>query len=880
MKSIVISILVVAFSLSLSRAGEELTPDEKTAFQVVYQLQDEGRWEEAFQSGNHLVDIVKGNHGESSKFTLAALNEVAIAGQETGRYSAAILAIDRAVNIAIKMGKANSLTASKLLTNLSGVYQTIGEFEAARDAVERSIMILETIEPVPSPSLAHAKNNLGTISWALGDFAAAESSFSESVDWVRQNADEEKSLARFLTNLGGVKIHGGKDGSEELQHAFEVRKRLLGFEHPKTLETLIFIGEVFLQMGRIEDALRQFTHCLERRRQVFAANHVETAEAETRVGEVLLLLGKNREASEILDLAVAHYRESVGEHIDLHRPLFAAGKAALNRGEQANAARIAGELEALEEELLRRILQFTNQRERVAFLDLAKSYHLYARLKDPDGLVRVMLNTRGLVLDSLLRENKLLRAAHSGKMERLAELRDSRARARKLFLQIDSKAGVKEVNQALEEVSRLEREILEVEEPRFFSASQPDANDLKAATGGDQFFTLFVEYDSSAGESLAAVTISDGDCRFVDLGLVNDIERDVEAFLNFAERPDLQADAEVLKLTTALFRKVVEPVMVPGKSKWSIVSGETLAFLPFGCLTDGSGRFLIENLDLCYLSHPREQLVTPARAQKGGSALVVGNPAYGAKNPGPASPGPFMKRFFGEAELAAIGEGMTNLPGAEREARLLAEKFRASRIDTDLLWGNSAREEALGPACRGKRILHFATHGLYLGRRETGPDDHFHPGPAAFHNPMFQGWLALAGIQSGVNHWAAGKALPSGSDGILMAGEVAGLDLTDCDLVTLSACQSGRGKAHRSGGIMGLRRGFGMAGARHLLTTLWSIDDDATVALMSDFYDDYLQTGDAIGSLNAAKRKHLLAHRKTGGIHSAIFLSGPFVLSR
>jgi CHAT domain-containing protein len=72
-----------------------------------------------------------------------------------------------------------------------------------------------------------------------------------------------------------------------------------------------------------------------------------------------------------------------------------------------------------------------------------------------------------------------------------------------------------------------------------------------------------------------------------------------------------------------------------------------------------------------------------------------------------------------------------------------------------------------------------------------------------------------------------------------------------------------------------------MAGAEHLLATLRIIDDAATVTLMKDFYTDYVRNGNTPAALSNAKRKHLPKHlKKTGSYHHAVFLSGPFILSR
>ncbi len=57
------------------------------------------------------------------------------------------------------------------------------------------------------------------------------------------------------------------------------------------------------------------------------------------------------------------------------------------------------------------------------------------------------------------------------------------------------------------------------------------------------------------------------------------------------------------------------------------------------------------------------------------------------------------------------------------------------------------------------------------------------------------------------------------------------------DLVVLSACETSRGKVVRGEGILGLTRAFMYAGSPRVICSLWKVDDAATAALMTAFYD-------------------------------------------
>ena len=76
------------------------------------------------------------------------------------------------------------------------------------------------------------------------------------------------------------------------------------------------------------------------------------------------------------------------------------------------------------------------------------------------------------------------------------------------------------------------------------------------------------------------------------------------------------------------------------------------------------------------------------------------------------------------------------------------------------------------------------------------------------------------------------------------------------ELVVLSACQTGLGKAIKGEGLIGLTRGFMYAGANRVVVSLWSVDDLATSLLMTEFYRAILQDNLSPGlALQKAQQK-------------------------
>lgn len=131
--------------------------------------------------------------------------------------------------------------------------------------------------------------------------------------------------------------------------------------------------------------------------------------------------------------------------------------------------------------------------------------------------------------------------------------------------------------------------------------------------------------------------------------------------------------------------------------------------------------------------------------------------------------------------------------------------------------GSSATVKAFFENAPKKDIIHLACHGQFR------PD-----------NPMFSS-LHLA-------------------DGWLTVRDIVAKRL-DASLVTLSACETGRNKIFAGDEILGLARGFILAGTASIIVSLWNVNDAAASRLMLSLYS-HLKAKETPGS---ALRKAQLA---------------------
>lgn len=143
-----------------------------------------------------------------------------------------------------------------------------------------------------------------------------------------------------------------------------------------------------------------------------------------------------------------------------------------------------------------------------------------------------------------------------------------------------------------------------------------------------------------------------------------------------------------------------------------------------------------------------------------------------------------------------------DLPGAKKEidiAKNYAQHYK-------LLDGKKAIKDSVIKYLKETDVAYFATHGI-----------------ADADKPMENSFLVL-----------------SGNDPFLTAKNI--MDLRNDkafenkfpELVILSACQTGLGKAMEAG-VAGLARSFLLAGSNHVIMSLWNVDDEATAYLMNRF---------------------------------------------
>ncbi|WP_013323458.1 CHAT domain-containing protein [Gloeothece verrucosa] len=263
-----------------------------------------------------------------------------------------------------------------------------------------------------------------------------------------------------------------------------------------------------------------------------------------------------------------------------------------------------------------------------------------------------------------------------------------------------------------------------------------------------------------------------------------------------------------------LHQVLIEPIanLLPSNAQDHVIfiPHSSLFLVPFAALKDNSDKYLIEKhtiltspsiqvLDLTHklaTSRPQQSLSKDLSPEH---ILIVGNPTF-------------------SNQLQNNLYQLKSLPYAEEEAKKIAEL-----LHTKALIGNEATKTAIIPKLTQARLIHLATHGLLDDFTGTG----------------VPGAIALADQKT--------------DNGLLTSLEILQLKL-NADLVVLSACSTGGGRL-TGDGVIGLSRSLITAGAKSIIVSLWSISDQSTATLMTEFYQQNQNNPDKAQALRAAMLK-------------------------
>lgn len=433
---------------------------------------------------------------------------------------------------------------------------------------------------------------------------------------------------------------------------------------------------------------------------------------------------------------------------------------------------------------------------------------LVSRLNNPAKAYAIVEDVRGRVAADLLMSGSL----HSASAKRIEH------KISGLQLQMMSAESISDMN-------RLRDQIFTAEEERWISPGisilKRRAHEAVAVERVRQSLdpsTTILEYVVAEPQSYCLIITHDS-FHLVPLAGESQVNRLVTAYLN-AVREKRPAHVESRKLFDALLLPIPATERRPNLI---IVPDGRLHLLPFGALESPSGTYVIQSHIVAYAPSVTSFYLLGQQAALTGASLQpllgVGGVPYSQVVLRPAS-------LMRGSKNPALG----NLPYSKQEILDANSSIGGSN---ELLIGESATESAFKRAA-GRRFatIHLAVHGF-----ANDPDPN-------------QAFLALL------------PDAAAGEDGLLHASEIAMMRI-NANLVVLSACDTGVGPIEGEEGISTLSNSFLLAGARAVISTLWSVEDTSSLLLMKEFYSGLAAGRSPALALADAKRELLRSYGKT-----------------
>ena len=276
-----------------------------------------------------------------------------------------------------------------------------------------------------------------------------------------------------------------------------------------------------------------------------------------------------------------------------------------------------------------------------------------------------------------------------------------------------------------------------------------------------------------------------------------------------------------------LYRDERLPHLIWNKALMAAIGDATrIYFAPDGLFHQLAIEYLMpDDAKLCHRLSSTRVLTQKRTSPKMNSALLCGGITFDASfQPNERDNDEVAYRF-----MAPHATSIKSLPWTRREVDSVLA-VRNNPKDKMLVGENATDEAFINLLHQEYNVIHLATHGFFGGRIGIYNDIK----PLLNDESMSMSGLLFAGS---VSTLADRSFDMTQSDGVLSAAELAKQDMSNTELIVLSACQTGLGHL-TDDGICGIQRALKLAGANAMILSLWSVDDYATCMLMRYFYEE------------------------------------------
>lgn len=851
-------------------------------------LADSGDLVESRKLRQRALEISESTFGSNHPLVAVQLNDLGIAFYLQGEYSTARSLYERALAIYERRTGPGSFDTIRSRFNLALLDSKLGDLQQASQELERVLQAWERVLGRDHVTVARPLSALAELLADHGFDPEARRYFARALS-IRERAlgAEHPLVASTLSALAACLARLG-----QVQRASELSARALQIweragAQRRLASALVGHAHILVTGGDYRGAAQSYQRALEIGLPLFGASHPSIAEYEVGYALVQARLNERQDA---FDRAL--------------------------RGDEISRQHSRLVLASLSE---RQALDYAQSQPRG--LDVALS--MMSGVGNTSKVLDTLIRGRSLTLDEIAARRRLQGDQERALVPLWAALASSRQRLANLVIRGPDERRPEQYAALVDEARRAkeqaERQL--AEKSAAFRSEQKktdiDLEQVRAALPTDSALvsiarfnrTMFDQPKVTSVPSYVAFVLRSGtdEPSMVPLGradaldaLIAQWRRELIASIAQSSVTASEGERSFRIRGASLRRRLWDPIAVhlDGVKRVFVVPDSAVNLIPLAALpVAGSGYLLEHGPVIHYLSAERD--LVPADqplAEAGRGLLAVGGPAFAdgsvfasLSHTKPSNSAGVQNTTETTAPVGTDDAGLfrsagskcpgfqsirfDDLPGSRQEAEDVASVWRTVTSDKaegvaadedQVLVGRAASEQTIKELARRKRILHFATHGFFLGDECASALDNSRAvgglvasarpkagaaGPTRRSQPLPENPLLLSGLaMAGANRRAA--AGPDEDDGILTAEEVASLNLQGTEWAVLSACGTGLGQIKAGEGVLGLRRAFQVAGARTVIMSLWPVEDRATRTWMRALYDgrlnNHLNTADAV----------------------------------
>lgn len=828
--------------------GEE-SPDYALSLNNMASLSEHiGKNKEAELLYRQAMTIRKKVLGEEHPDYAQSLNNLAMIFDNTGQYADAELYYKKALAVRKKVLGGEHPDYALTLSNLGSLYGKMGKYREAETLFKEALVIQKKITGEESPDYALVLDNLASLYSEMNDFRAAEPLYHQVIAIRRKVLGENHpDFASSMNNLAVLYLKEEKfDDAEKLyKQVLEVYKKTIGDEHTEVATTLNNLGELYRRVGSFKSAESNFTRALAIKKKILGDMHPAVAVTYASLSVLYAAMGNYGKAEEFLDNS---------NSIDIQ--FLQNNFSNLTESEKMQW----WQEEAFGFEMAPSLL-YNNPGPTAGFLKKTFSRQVQLKgfiLKDGTKMLEQVRQQGNAQLKLLLNNWQTNKAILSKQYtltpdKRMTALDSIEKQTNELEKQLNQQSSLFRGNQqsnlaGFDEIQKaLKKDEAAIEFVRFsyFSKSWTDS----------VLYAAFVVVPGAAAPQFVFL------CEEKRLASILDKKNNSSSvFVKQLYRGLIVAESAQAnsKGGDSLYQLVWKPLLpfLKGIKKVNIAPAGLLNRVAFNALPFDSNTYLIDRYQLRQYNSVRQIAEVPTVPKQPATAEIV---LYGGIdfNKADANKKEVVTSSLPEAVQRSIGGGTwQSLPGTLEEVNKISQLFIMNNKSVKVIAGQNASEESLKELSgHSPLMLHLSTHGFSLpdavNSRKEKSGNQF----SLSDNPLLRSGIIMAGANM---VWSGGTALPGKEDGIVTAYEISNLDLSNTELVVLSACETALGDIKGTEGVFGLQRSFKLAGVRQMILSLWQVPDKETAELMNVFYSNKLKgiaTYDAFNMAQEAMRK-------------------------